>query len=255
MCSIPCCSPPARCCRSSIRSAARRSSSPRRATSRAAEHDDLARRVAINCFVLLIVSTFIGAYVLDFFGLSIPAVQVAGGAVVCAMGWNLLSEPDRPPSHARDAVARQYARRPRAPGVLSADDAAHRRPRLDLRRDHARREPGARRPHADRDVDCARRRHPDRRVRRVPVLSLRGPAAAATGRRRDRHRLAPDRRSSCCASACKSCGTGSRAWSRRCTRFASGAAPGPQVRQWTGFQPAIDTGPRRLGTGPLKLLE
>ena len=68
------------------------------------EHDDLARRVAINCFVLLLVSTFIGAYVLDFFGLSIPAVQVAGGAVVCAMGWNLLNEPDRPPPQTRDAV-------------------------------------------------------------------------------------------------------------------------------------------------------
>ncbi len=69
-----------------------------------AEHDDLARRVAINCFVLLVVSTFIGAYVLDFFGLSIPAVQTAGGAVVCAMGWNLLNEPDRPPTAAQDAA-------------------------------------------------------------------------------------------------------------------------------------------------------
>ena len=68
------------------------------------EHDDLARRVAVNCFVLLLVSTFIGAYVLDFFGLSIPAVQVAGGAVVCAMGWGLLNEPDRPPTAARDAA-------------------------------------------------------------------------------------------------------------------------------------------------------
>ena len=68
------------------------------------EHDDLARRVAVNCFILLLVSTFIGAYVLDFFGLSIPAVQVAGGAVVCAMGWNLLNEPESPRTAARDAA-------------------------------------------------------------------------------------------------------------------------------------------------------
>ena len=68
------------------------------------EHDDLARRVAVNCFVLLLVSTFIGAYVLDFFGLSIPAVQVAGGAVVCAMGWNLLNAPEQSPQAAKDAV-------------------------------------------------------------------------------------------------------------------------------------------------------
>jgi multiple antibiotic resistance protein len=68
------------------------------------QHDDLARRVAINCFLLLLVSTFIGAYVLDFFGLSIPAVQVAGGVVVCAMGWNLLNEPDRPATAVQDAA-------------------------------------------------------------------------------------------------------------------------------------------------------
>ena len=65
---------------------------------------DLAWRVAIDCFVLLLVSTFIGAYVLDFFGLSIPAVQVAGGAVVCALGWNLLNAPEHAPQAAKDAV-------------------------------------------------------------------------------------------------------------------------------------------------------
>ncbi|HEY3179630.1 MAG TPA: MarC family protein [Casimicrobiaceae bacterium] len=67
-------------------------------------HTELSRRVAINCFMLLLVSTFIGAYVLDFFGLSIPAVQVAGGAVVCAIGWSLLNEPDQSPVAAQDAV-------------------------------------------------------------------------------------------------------------------------------------------------------
>ena len=67
-------------------------------------HTELSRRVAINCFMLLLVSTFIGAYVLDFFGLSIPAVQVAGGAVVCAIGWNLLNEPEQAPVASHDAV-------------------------------------------------------------------------------------------------------------------------------------------------------
>jgi multiple antibiotic resistance protein len=66
--------------------------------------ESLSQRVAINCFLLLLVSTFIGAYVLDFFGLSIPAVQVAGGAVVCAIGWNLLNAPDQTPQTAHDAV-------------------------------------------------------------------------------------------------------------------------------------------------------
>jgi len=50
------------------------------------ERSRMATLVAINSFLLLLSSALIGAYVLDFFGLSIPAVQVAGGAVVCMLG-------------------------------------------------------------------------------------------------------------------------------------------------------------------------
>ena len=52
--------------------------------------------VALNSFVLLLASVLVGAYVLDFFGVSIPAVQVAGGAVVCAFAWSLLNGPTTP---------------------------------------------------------------------------------------------------------------------------------------------------------------
>ena len=54
----------------------------------------MAKAVAVNSFFLLIASVLVGAYVLDFFGLSIPAVQVAGGMVVCAIAWSLLNRPD-----------------------------------------------------------------------------------------------------------------------------------------------------------------
>ena len=50
----------------------------------------LAKKIAINAFVLLLASLFVGTYVLEFFGLSLPIVQVAGGVVVCASGWELL---------------------------------------------------------------------------------------------------------------------------------------------------------------------
>jgi multiple antibiotic resistance protein len=56
-----------------------------------------AKLVALNSFVLLLASILIGAYVLDFFGISIPAVQVAGGIVVCAFAWSLLNGPITPP--------------------------------------------------------------------------------------------------------------------------------------------------------------
>lgn len=52
----------------------------------------LATRVAVNAFLLLFGSVFVGSYVLDFFGLSVPIVQVAGGLIVCGLGWDLLRQ-------------------------------------------------------------------------------------------------------------------------------------------------------------------
>jgi len=51
---------------------------------------ELARKISINAYILLVASLFVGTYVLDFFGLSVPIVQVAGGIVLCAAGWDLL---------------------------------------------------------------------------------------------------------------------------------------------------------------------
>jgi len=70
----------------------------------AAQRRRMAQSVAVNSFLLLIASTFIGAYVLDFFGVSIPAVQVAGGAVVCMLGWSLLNSPNTPPAIERNSA-------------------------------------------------------------------------------------------------------------------------------------------------------
>jgi multiple antibiotic resistance protein len=69
-----------------------------------AQRKRMAQSVAINSFLLLIASTLIGAYVLDFFGVSIPAVQVAGGAVVCMLGWELLNSPNSPPAIERNSA-------------------------------------------------------------------------------------------------------------------------------------------------------
>jgi multiple antibiotic resistance protein len=66
------------------------------------QRNRMSKAVAINSFLLLIVSALIGAYVLDFFGLSIPAVQVAGGIVVFAIGWQLLNSPNSAPAIERN---------------------------------------------------------------------------------------------------------------------------------------------------------
>jgi len=63
----------------------------------------LARRIAMNSFILLIASFTIGSHVLSFFGISLPVVQVGGGMVVIATGWALLAQKDQSD---RDAVGR-----------------------------------------------------------------------------------------------------------------------------------------------------
>src|SRR6202034_2277362 len=73
------------------------------------ERGRMAKAVAIYSFLLLIASALIGAYVLDFFGLSIPAVQVAGGIVVCAIGWSLLNSPNSPPALQRNSPSATQA--------------------------------------------------------------------------------------------------------------------------------------------------
>ena len=62
----------------------------------------LARRVAMHSFALLLGTMLLGTFVLRLFGLSLPVIQLAGGAVVCALGCKLLSEDVRPPDAAID---------------------------------------------------------------------------------------------------------------------------------------------------------
>lgn len=52
----------------------------------------LAFSVSLNCFFLLFGSMLIGPQLLQFFGISLPALKLAGGAVVIAVGWNLLNQ-------------------------------------------------------------------------------------------------------------------------------------------------------------------
>lgn len=54
----------------------------------------LARQVAINCWFVLVVSLFIGTYVLDLFGISLPIVRIGGGLLVATSGWRMLNRSD-----------------------------------------------------------------------------------------------------------------------------------------------------------------
>ena len=55
-----------------------------------AERAGLARQIGVNALLLVLASIFLGSYVIEFFGLSVPVIQVAGGLLICSMAWDLL---------------------------------------------------------------------------------------------------------------------------------------------------------------------
>lgn len=68
----------------------------------------LSRKIALNSYWLLLGSMLIGSHILDFFGISIPVVQVGGGLVVISTGWTLLrSESQQSRAHAEKKITSQ----------------------------------------------------------------------------------------------------------------------------------------------------
>ena len=65
----------------------------------------LARRIAINTVIFFAVIELIGSYLLGFFGISLPIVQLAGGIVIAAIGWSLLNQKDSTPSPEKTEAA------------------------------------------------------------------------------------------------------------------------------------------------------
>lgn len=57
------------------------------------ERRDAAARIALYCFSICVCSALFGGVFFKFFGISIPVVQMAGGVLICRMGWNILSSP------------------------------------------------------------------------------------------------------------------------------------------------------------------
>jgi multiple antibiotic resistance protein len=64
----------------------------------------LSWRVAVHSLLLMVVSYFVGSSVLNFFGVSLPVVQVAGGLVVVSMGWSLLKAKEEDQQVSRKTV-------------------------------------------------------------------------------------------------------------------------------------------------------
>jgi multiple antibiotic resistance protein len=59
------------------------------------ERRELARKIGIYSALVMLGALWGGAYVLNFFGISLSALRIAGGLVVAASAWSLLQAPER----------------------------------------------------------------------------------------------------------------------------------------------------------------
>jgi len=73
-----------------------------------AERRRLAARVAIFSAIVLLVSLWVGSYVLSFFGISLGALRLGGGFIVASRAWKLLNAPEE--SEARKEQQAEPAR-------------------------------------------------------------------------------------------------------------------------------------------------
>lgn len=57
----------------------------------ASERSKTSLVTSINVFIILIISFFVGQYVLSFFGITITALRIAGGIIIASSGFSLLN--------------------------------------------------------------------------------------------------------------------------------------------------------------------
>lgn len=58
------------------------------------ERKTAAKKITFYCILICVVSLLVGGYILKLFGISLPIVQMAGGIMICRMGWMLLTSDD-----------------------------------------------------------------------------------------------------------------------------------------------------------------
>ena len=59
-----------------------------------ADKHAMAFQIALYSMIVLLVSLWLGGYILNFFGVSLGALRIAGGLVVAVRAWSLLMQPE-----------------------------------------------------------------------------------------------------------------------------------------------------------------
>jgi multiple antibiotic resistance protein len=53
------------------------------------------KKITFYSFIICAVTVLVGHWILELFGLSIPVIQLAGGIMICKIGWEFLSADDK----------------------------------------------------------------------------------------------------------------------------------------------------------------
>ena len=60
------------------------------------ERAQLSTRIALYAMAVILGSYFFGRFMLGFFGITLPALRIAGGIIVALSGWQLLNRSEQP---------------------------------------------------------------------------------------------------------------------------------------------------------------
>ena len=63
------------------------------------ERKNAVKKIALYAFAICTVTLFAGHWILELFGISIPVIQLAGGIMICKMGWEFLSAGNNSDEH------------------------------------------------------------------------------------------------------------------------------------------------------------
>ena len=53
------------------------------------------KKITFYAFIICSVTLFLGHWILEVFGLTVPIIQLAGGIMICKIGWSLLSSDNK----------------------------------------------------------------------------------------------------------------------------------------------------------------
>lgn len=76
-----------------------------------AEKSRAVKKITFYAFCICTVSLFAGHWILELFGISIPVIQLAGGIMICKMGWEFLSsdkDAEKPVVNGGEAIVDGY---------------------------------------------------------------------------------------------------------------------------------------------------